>query len=110
MMQLLSFTNATKAYADGARALRVLDSVSLDLARGTSVGVYGTRGAGKSTLLRLAAGLELADSGSVRFEGRDMAGMTSGERAWLRRGAIALTTSVIVRLSAASRFGLTSTS
>jgi ABC-type glutathione transport system ATPase component len=54
-----------------------------------SVGVYGTRHSGKSTLLRLAAGIALPDSGSIRFEGRDVAQMTGSERGRLLRGQIA---------------------
>jgi ABC-type multidrug transport system ATPase subunit len=56
---------------------------------GVSVGVYGTRRSGKSTLLRLAAGIVLPDSGSVRFDGLEMAGMSAGARGRLLRGSIA---------------------
>ena len=89
MTPLLSFLNVSKSYPDGGREIPVLDRVSLDVDAGVSVGVYGTRRSGKSTLLRMAAGIELPDAGSVRFEGRDMAGMTAAERGRLLRGAIA---------------------
>ena len=86
---LLSFLNVSKSYPDGGREITVLDQVSLEICEGFSVGVYGTRRSGKSTLLRLAAGIELADSGSVHFQGRDMAQLTAGERGRLLRDAIA---------------------
>jgi ABC-type glutathione transport system ATPase component len=89
MRPLLSFLNVTKRYPDGGREIAVLDQVSLDVDAGVSVGVYGARRSGKSTLLRLAAGIALPDSGSVCFEGREMARMTAGERGRLLRGAIA---------------------
>jgi ABC-type glutathione transport system ATPase component len=54
------------------------------------VGVYGSRRSGKSTLLRMAAGVASPDSGSVSFDGNDMAEMTSAQRGRLLRGAIAL--------------------
>jgi ABC-type glutathione transport system ATPase component len=89
MGPLLSFLNVTKRYPDGGREIAVLDQVSLDIDAGVSVGVYGVRRAGKSTLLRMAAGIVLPDSGSVYFDGREMARMTAGERGRLLRGAIA---------------------
>jgi ABC-type glutathione transport system ATPase component len=89
MAPLISFQDVSKRYPDGGRQVLVLDSVSLAIDRGVSVGVYGTRRSGKSTLLRMAAGIVLPDSGSVCFEGVDMAAMTAGERGRLLRGAIA---------------------
>jgi ABC-type glutathione transport system ATPase component len=89
MAPLLSFEKVSKSYPDGGRKILVLDRVSLELDRGTSLGVYGTRRSGKSTLLRLAAGIELADAGSVRFDGRDLARMGAAERGRLLRGEIA---------------------
>ena len=51
--------------------------------------MYGARRSGKSTLLRLAAGIELPDAGTIRFDGRDMAQMARRERGRLLRGEIA---------------------
>jgi lipoprotein-releasing system ATP-binding protein len=89
MTPLLSFLNVSKRFPDGSREILVLDRVSLDVDAGVSVGVYGARRSGKSTLLRLAAGIALPDSGTIRFEGRDIASMTAGERGRLLRGEIA---------------------
>ena len=46
-----------------------LDNVSVDLPTGQLTALLGPSGGGKSTLLRIIAGLEQADSGSVRIEG-----------------------------------------
>jgi ABC-type lipoprotein export system ATPase subunit len=89
MTPLLSFLNVSKRYPDGGREILVLDDVSLEIDAGVSVGVYGARRSGKSTLLRLAAGIALPDSGTIRFEGRDIAQMTGSERGRLLRGEIA---------------------
>ncbi len=46
--------------------LQVLTQVWLQVQPGEAVGLVGANGAGKTTLLRIAAGLVLPDSGSVR--------------------------------------------
>ncbi len=89
MAPLLSFLNVSKRYPDGDREIVVLDRVSLDIDPGVSVGVRGARRSGKSTLLRLAAGIALADHGTISFEGHDVARMSSGERGRLLRREIA---------------------
>jgi ABC-type multidrug transport system ATPase subunit len=50
-------------------SIRVLTQVWLQVRAGEAVGLVGANGAGKTTLLRIAAGLVLPDSGSVRRPG-----------------------------------------
>ncbi|MFD6390076.1 TlrC/CarA/OleB/SrmB family ABC-F type ribosomal protection protein [Nocardia sp. NPDC060259] len=57
----LTLHDVTKRYD----ATTVLDTVSLSIAPGETVGVIGENGSGKSTLLRLLAGAEQPDNGSV---------------------------------------------
>src|SRR5215831_8319179 len=49
---------------------RALDSVTLELAPGESLGVIGENGAGKSTLLKIIAGVVTPTRGSVCVRGR----------------------------------------
>jgi putative ABC transport system ATP-binding protein len=49
------------------------------------VAIFGPSGSGKTTLLLLAAGLLRADSGSVRFEDRDLGSLTKREVLSYRR-------------------------
>ncbi len=62
----------------------VVDRVDLDVEDGEVVALIGANGAGKTTLLRAIAGLHLAVSGEVIFEGRSLAGSSAAEVA--RRG------------------------
>ena len=59
----------------------VLDGVSLSVSAGEMVAVIGPNGAGKSTLLRSLAGLITPSSGSVRVDGRSLAGLPRSQLA-----------------------------
>ena len=49
-----------------------IDRLDLTIANGEFVVLLGPTGAGKTTTLRLVAGLERADGGTIRIDGRDM--------------------------------------
>ena len=68
MPAYLSIESLTVGYG----ATRVLDRVSLDIARGEMVALLGSSGCGKTTLLRSIAGFVTPQSGAIRIEGRDL--------------------------------------
>jgi sulfate transport system ATP-binding protein len=49
-----------------------LDDVTLEVPSGSLTALLGPSGGGKSTLLRIIAGLDTADTGTVRIEGEDL--------------------------------------
>src|SRR5437879_1619254 len=57
-----------------------LDNIDLNIPSGELVALLGPSGSGKTTLLRIIAGLEFADSGTVRFDGKDFSDRTARER------------------------------
>jgi ABC-type lipoprotein export system ATPase subunit len=81
---LLSLEHVDKTHHVGPYEKAVMVDVSVSIAPGEFVGVWGGRRAGKSTLLRLASGLDVADRGVVRFEGRDLARMSRAQLGSLR--------------------------
>jgi putative ABC transport system ATP-binding protein len=56
----------------GPARVHVLKNLSLNIARGETIGLIGPSGSGKSTLLMTLAGLERPDAGSARVDGRDL--------------------------------------
>lgn len=87
---LLSLEHVAKTHWVGPYEKPTLAAISLSLGPGDVVGVWGAPRSGKSTLLRLAAGLEMPDTGVVRFDGADMATMSSSRRGELRLNEIGL--------------------
>jgi len=78
-MTLLALEHVSKTYQRGRSELRrALNDVSLELAAGEIVGVWGPRFSGRTTLLRIAAGLETPDSGRVLLGGVDVAEQAEG--------------------------------
>ena len=63
---------------------RVLDGVTLEALAGEVLVLVGPNGAGKSTLLGVLSGERTPAAGSVRYGGRDVAGIRSSELARLR--------------------------
>src|SRR5262249_61801451 len=77
---LLEFESVTKHY----RGLAAVDTVSLSLTRGSTLGLVGESGSGKTTCVRLVLGLEQPSAGQLTFDGapypRRPRGMRGGRR------------------------------
>ena len=64
----------------GYGSTRVLNDVSLDVARGELVALLGSSGCGKTTLLRSIAGFVVPESGTIKVDGRDIAPLPPEKR------------------------------
>jgi peptide/nickel transport system ATP-binding protein len=75
---LLQAENLRKRYVRGGRfgargsGVQALSGVDLTIAAGSTLALVGESGSGKSTLARCLALLESPDSGTVRYQGRDL--------------------------------------
>ena len=77
-----------RGVAAGYGRKRIVHGVDLAVAKGEILLVLGHNGAGKTTLMRALFGLLPPDEGSIRYEGRDIAGRSPAEhgldvRRWL---------------------------
>lgn len=68
---ILEVKNLTKKYS----GLTAVNDFSFEVTRGEFTGLIGPNGAGKTTLFNLISGFEKPNSGTIRFDGRDITGM-----------------------------------
>jgi putative ABC transport system ATP-binding protein len=81
---LIELNDVRLTLGEGDVRTEILKGVSLRLEPGESVAVLGPSGSGKSSLMAVVAGLERADSGSVRLAGRDIGPLNEDALARLR--------------------------
>ena len=80
---MIHLKDVTKIYKENN--VLALDKVSLDIERGEFVFIVGTSGSGKSTLMKLLMHEEVATSGSIVVNGKDVTKLKPKEVPYLRR-------------------------
>jgi branched-chain amino acid transport system ATP-binding protein len=63
--------------------VRAVEGVSIEVKRGELMSIIGPNGAGKTSLLNLISGFYSPDTGSIRFEGRDITNLRPSQVAAL---------------------------
>lgn len=85
MSALLSTRDLVHEFKSRRSTHMALDHVSVEVEKGTSLGVVGESGSGKTTLVRCALGLLRPTSGSVVFDGAEVTRMSSKQLRAMRR-------------------------
>lgn len=82
---VLSLKDVILALDGNAGLVEILHGITLDVAKGETLGLVGPSGSGKSSLLMLMGGLERATSGQVMALGNDLTNMNEDALARFRR-------------------------
>ncbi len=101
---MYQLTDVTKLYAKGRRAVPAVRDLTLAIEDGQWLAVQGRTGHGKSTLLNLLGGLDRPTSGTIEFDGKDLARLGEDQVTRLRAqsiGFIFQTFNLVPTLSAA---------
>lgn len=85
---IINAVDLGRTYPLGAEQVVAVREVNMVVHPGQFIAIVGRSGSGKTTLLNLMAGLDKATSGSVLFEGKDLAEMSEGELTQIRRHKI----------------------
>jgi len=81
---IIEAIDVSKIYDTRGVETRALDGVSLGLEKGEFSALAGPSGSGKTTLLNLLGALDTPTSGSIRFEGVELSGLSPSELSELR--------------------------
>ena len=85
---LIQLRGLTKEFTRGGETIRVLESLDLDVPKGSFEALMGPSGSGKSTLLNLIAGLDRPTSGSILIDGQRIDQMSEGQLAKWRANTV----------------------
>jgi lipoprotein-releasing system ATP-binding protein len=84
MGPMLEVRELRKDFATPRGLLSLFEGLNFEIAPGEMTAIVGESGSGKSTLLHLMAALDVPTSGSVFFNGTDLASLSSGRAATYR--------------------------
>ncbi|MBO4335222.1 MAG: ABC transporter ATP-binding protein [Desulfovibrio sp.] len=84
MTAIYEFSRVSRLFAGPSEQLEILRDLSFSVASGEALAIVGASGSGKSTLLHLMGALDSPTSGTILFDGKDLAGMSPKERAHFR--------------------------
>ncbi|HTA36358.1 MAG TPA: ABC transporter ATP-binding protein [Solirubrobacteraceae bacterium] len=73
---MLQLEGVVKHYRGAGEEIRAVDGVALEVRAGEMVAIHGPSGSGKTTLLLMLAALLQPDSGTIRYDGRDLASLS----------------------------------
>ena len=81
----LQVKDLKKSYGEGGSYIQVLKGITTGVKQGQMCVIQGTSGSGKSTFLNCIGGLDLMDSGSIKVDGKEIAGLDMDALADYRR-------------------------
>lgn len=81
---LYELQGVSQIFQLGGGTIKAVDDISLVLDKEELIAIEGPSGSGKTTLLQLLGALDRPTSGTILFEGRDLASCNDGELAELR--------------------------
>jgi putative ABC transport system ATP-binding protein len=83
---MYELVNVSRCFRQGTRTIAAVNEVTVQVGTGEIVAIRGASGSGKSTLLQLLGGLDRPTSGTLRYEGGDLARATDRALTRLRLG------------------------
>jgi putative ABC transport system ATP-binding protein len=81
---VIALADVNLSLGQGAARVHILKDIDLNIGAGEAIGLVGPSGSGKSTLLMVMAGLERADTGTVKVAGENLGALDEDALAQFR--------------------------
>jgi len=85
---MYKLTGVTRIYQKGRTPVPALQGVDVAIEDGEWLAIQGPTGHGKTTLLQMLGGLDRPTSGSIEFDGQDLAGLRESQITGVRATSI----------------------
>ena len=85
MSEFVSLKNVTKVYHMGEMSIKACDGIDFDIEKGEFAVIVGPSGAGKTTVLNILGGMDVATSGSVTVDGKEVSSFSKKQLVEYRR-------------------------
>ncbi len=85
---VITAVDVSRVFGSGATAVTALSSISLTIDQGEFLAVTGRSGSGKTTLLNLLSGPDRPSTGTVHFNGNNLAELRESDLVEMRRHKI----------------------
>ncbi|WP_073507745.1 ABC transporter ATP-binding protein [Streptobacillus notomytis] len=87
-MSYIKIENLKKKYIIGENEIIANNDINFEINKGEFVVILGSSGAGKSTLLNILGGMDIADSGNIFIDNKNIANYTREELTRYRRNDV----------------------
>ncbi|ACZ01042.1 ABC transporter ATP-binding protein [Streptobacillus moniliformis] len=87
-MSYIKIENLKKVYIIGENEIIANNDINFEINKGEFVVILGSSGAGKSTLLNILGGMDVADSGNIFIDNKNIAKYTKEELTKYRRNDV----------------------
>lgn len=87
-MSYIEFNNISKTYKMGEIEIKALNKANFNIEKGELVCILGPSGAGKTTTLNILGGMDVATSGNLIIDGKDITKLKEKELITYRRNDI----------------------
>lgn len=85
---MIEINNIEKFYGNRENRFQVLKNISINIHDRDFVVILGASGSGKSTFLNVISGLEYPDSGSIKYDDRDITKLSDSDLTTFRRKTV----------------------
>jgi len=82
---MIEITNLSHAYIEHGEKVEILKNVNLTISKGEFLAIIGNSGSGKTTFLNILSGILDAETGSIKYNGQEINGISQTMKSQFRK-------------------------